>query len=63
MLRKWLSYREQRVIGRGLTIEEARTFTGIARRLAELILLGPQLDANYIAVTESPHQGELFAAA
>jgi len=63
VLRKWLSYREQRVLGRDLTTDEARAFTSITRRLSELALLGPRLDANYIAITESPHQEKLFAAA
>ncbi len=60
VLRKWLSYRERRVLGRDLTVAEARAFTSITRRLTELVLLGPKLDANYIAVTESPHQERLF---
>jgi hypothetical protein len=60
VLRKWLSYREQRVLGRDLTIGEARVFTTIARRLTALSLLGAKLDSNYIAVTDSPHQEQLF---
>jgi hypothetical protein len=63
VLRKWLSYRDKRVLGRDLTTTEARTFTNITRRLAALVLLGPKLDANYIGVTESPQQERLFAAA
>ena len=62
VLRKWLSYREKRELGRDLTIEEARAFGSIARRLTMLVLLGPKLDANYIAATESPHQRKLFTA-
>jgi hypothetical protein len=46
VLRKWLSYRESRVLGRDLTMAEARAFTTIARRLTELVLLGAKLDAN-----------------
>jgi hypothetical protein len=48
VLRKWLSYREKRVLGRDLTTAEARVFTDIARRLTALVLLGPKLDANYL---------------
>jgi hypothetical protein len=48
VLRKWLSYREKRVLGRDLTTAEARVFTDIARRLTALLLLGPRLDANYL---------------
>jgi hypothetical protein len=58
VLRKRLSHREKRVLGRHLTIAEARTFRSIARRLTELVMLGPKLDENYVA--ESPDQGNLF---
>jgi hypothetical protein len=60
VLRKWLSYRDQRVLGRDLNTTEARAFINITRRLTGLVLLGPKLDANYIAVTDSPDQGQLF---
>ena len=51
VLRKWLSYRDKRVLGRDITLDEARTFTTIARRLTALVLLGPKLDTNYLRVT------------
>lgn len=47
VIKKWLSYREFGVLGRALTLEEAREVSRMARRLAELVRLGPQLDANY----------------
>lgn len=47
VLKKWLSYREAKVLGRPLKLEEVRTFTYIARRIAALIALGPELDAHY----------------
>ena len=47
VLRKWLSYREARVLGRGLNFSETRHFTSMARRLAELSLLAHDLDVNY----------------
>jgi hypothetical protein len=53
VLRKWLSYRDKRVLGRDLTIAEARTFTTIARRLTKLVLLGRKLDANYRGTADS----------
>ena len=56
VLKKWLSYREKRVLGRDLTPEEARTFTGIARRIAAILLLHPDLDANYQAVKQNVHR-------
>jgi hypothetical protein len=61
VLRKWLSYREQRALGRDITTAEARHFTAMARRITALVMLGPKLDANYIAVTESPHQEKLLS--
>lgn len=51
MLEKWLSYREKRVLGRGLTATEARAFTAIAWHLAALILLGPKPDRNLESVS------------
>ncbi len=47
VIKKWLSYREKPILGRGLKTEEAREITGTARRIAAIILLQPQLDANY----------------
>ena len=52
VLRKWLSYRDKRVLGRDLTTDEARAFTAIARRITSLVLLGPQLDANYLKAAD-----------
>jgi hypothetical protein len=53
VLRKWLSYRDKSVIGRDLTIAEVRQFSSICLRLTQLVLLKPQLDANYLAVVAS----------
>jgi hypothetical protein len=55
VLKKWLSYREHGLLGRALTTDEAREFTHIARRLAALILLQPELDANYQRVKAASH--------
>ncbi|MDQ2786716.1 MAG: hypothetical protein M3Y58_17140, partial [Chloroflexota bacterium] len=49
VMKKWLSYREQPLLGRPLTPEEARDVTRMARRIAALLLLTPALDANYQA--------------
>lgn len=54
VLRKWLSYRERAILGRSLTTAEARQFTSMCTRLTKLILLGPQLDENYIASVVAP---------
>jgi len=50
VIKKWLSYREFELLGRALTPDEAREVTHMARRIAALILLQPELDKNYEAV-------------
>jgi hypothetical protein len=50
VIKKWLSYREQRVLGRALTMSEIMEVTAMARRLAALVLLQPKLDENYRSV-------------
>ena len=47
VIKKWLSYREKPLLGRGLTPEEVRYVTEMARRLTALIALQPSLDDNY----------------
>ena len=47
VVKKWLSYREEELLGRGLSAEEAREVMGMARRLAAIVLLQPALDENY----------------
>ncbi len=49
VLKKWLSYREQPLLGRVLTPGEVRHVRDVARRLAALRLMAPVLDANYRA--------------
>ena len=50
VMKKWLSYREQRVLGRALTMAEIMEVSAMARRLAALVLLQPKLDDHYQAV-------------
>lgn len=47
VIKKWLSYRERDLLGRDLTPEEARYVTEMVRRIAALLLVQPELDANY----------------
>jgi hypothetical protein len=47
VVKKWLSYRERPLLGRDLTVDEARYVTEMARRIAAILLLEPALDANY----------------
>lgn len=56
VIKKWLSYREGDLLGRPLQPEEVREVTDMARRLGALLLLEPELDANYGAVKRSPYQ-------
>lgn len=47
VIKKWLSYREDGILGRALKPDEAREVTNMARRIAAIILLQPRLDENY----------------
>jgi len=52
VIKKWLSYREQKLLGRPLNKEEVRYVQEMARRIAAISLLEPALDANYRNVKE-----------
>ncbi|MCB9449787.1 MAG: N-6 DNA methylase [Anaerolineaceae bacterium] len=56
VLKKWLSYRDQRVLGRRLHDHEVRAFMHIARRIAAILALEDDLDANYAAVKASGYE-------
>ena len=43
VIKKWLSYREHKLLGRALTVEEAREVMNMARRIAAILLLEPTL--------------------
>ena len=47
MVKKWLSYREKELLGRGLTREEVRHVTDTCRRIAALLAMRAELDGNY----------------
>jgi hypothetical protein len=49
VLKKWLSYREQPLLGRALAPGDVRYVRDVARRLAALRRMAPELDANYRA--------------
>ncbi len=55
VIKKWLSYRENELLNRSLTREEVREVTGMARRIAAILLLEPALDANYQAARQSTY--------
>ena len=50
VMKKWLSYREQPLLGRDLKPDEARYVTEMGRRVAAILLLEPALDENYARV-------------
>jgi hypothetical protein len=47
VIKKWLSYREQKLLGRALSADEAREVCDMARRLSAIVLMQPALDENY----------------
>ncbi len=47
VIKKWLSYREQELLGRPLSADEALELTWMARRIAALVFMRPMLDENY----------------
>ena len=55
VIKKWLSYREETILGRPLTTDEAREVTAMVRRLTALILMNDELDANYAACRDSAY--------
>jgi hypothetical protein len=55
VIKKWLSYREDEILGRALKPEEVREVMNTARRIAAIILLQPALDANYHAIKASTY--------
>jgi hypothetical protein len=55
VIKKWLSYREKPLLGRGLTSEEVRYVTEMARRITALIALQAALDDNYRNVTRATY--------
>ncbi len=50
VIKKWLSYREQALLGRPLTVEDTRHVQEMASRIGGILLMEPALDANYEAV-------------
>jgi hypothetical protein len=50
VLKKWLSYREESLLGRPLHEDEARYFAQVVRRITSILLLSPALDASYTAI-------------
>jgi hypothetical protein len=53
VVKKWLSYREHKILGRSLRLDEVTYVTEMVRRLKALLMLGDELDRAYVAVVES----------
>jgi hypothetical protein len=58
VIKKWLSYREQSLLGRPLSKDEVRYVQEMARRIAAILLLEPALDANYESIKENAYPWE-----
>ena len=56
VIKKWLSYRESEILKRSLKMEEVYEVRDMARRIAAILLLQPQLDANYEAIKKATYQ-------
>jgi hypothetical protein len=55
VIKKWLSYREFNLLGRPLKQEEVTEVMNMARRIAAILLMRPQLDANYESIKQNSH--------
>jgi hypothetical protein len=63
VIKKWLSYREQGVLGRALRPEEAAYVSEMIRRIAAILMMGPALDANYRACAAAAQTYETLGLA
>jgi len=50
VMKKWLSYREESILNRPITSKEAIEVTNMARRIAALVSMEAELNANYRAI-------------
>ena len=56
VIKKWLSYREKKVLGRDISVSEAEHVTEMVKRLTVIILLGDSLDANYETCRDNAYE-------
>ena len=52
VIKKWLSYREDPLLGRPLTKDEVRYVQEMARRITAILLLEAALNANYESIKQ-----------
>jgi hypothetical protein len=55
VIKKWLSYREEILLGRPLKVEEVREVMNMARRIAAILWLESELNANYETVKSNTY--------
>ena len=55
VIKKWLSYREEPLLGRSLKPEEVREVRDMARRIGAILLLETELNANYESVKQATY--------
>ncbi|NEP57730.1 MAG: N-6 DNA methylase [Symploca sp. SIO2G7] len=55
VIKKWLSYREEPLLERPLKRGEVQEVSHMARRIAAILLLEPELNANYQAVKQAAY--------
>jgi Type ISP C-terminal specificity domain/N-6 DNA Methylase len=55
VVKKWLSYREESVLGRPLTKDEAREVTSMVRRIAAIMLMTDALNSNYASSRDNSY--------
>ncbi len=55
VIKKWLSYREEPVLGRPLHRQEIQEVSQMARRIAAILWLEPALNQNYEAVKQATY--------
>jgi hypothetical protein len=60
VIKKWLSYREETLLGRSLKSEEVREVSNMARRIAAILLLETQLDTNYEVIKQATYDWQQF---
>ena len=55
VIKKWLSYRAKPLLGRPMKVDEVEYVKEMARRIAAIILLQPELDSNYKTIKSNTY--------
>lgn len=61
VLKKWLSYREEKILDRALTFDEVDGFCAVVRRIVALRLMGFHLNRNY-SIIRDLHRAECVSS-